>query len=409
MKILFALSLIAISPLISTGLSAPSSTNSGFTELTLERAMELALQSHPDLRESEALLDASKARASIAGTMPNPEAVVRVESAPLQGKTGRDAEYVAGISQRLPLGGRLAAAREVGRIEAEQFAQELGVKKLELRRKVQGAFATALYAQEYSQLHSNSAELVKSLVRITKLRLEAGDGVPSDLERVEVEALQSQLERQRIASLEERARAALAQAIGISSNQMGMLKDSLSNALAWSEMERLAFDPEPYLQLSDTGVRHEEARLKLATREKIPDLNLELFYRRLAATKQNAFDLGISIPLSVFGTSQGKIREAKADLAASKARQSKTRNEVDYLVGTQKEKLRLAVELATALRDEILPRSERIVAAARNRYQEGDLGLSELIARRKEMADLQKNYLESLRDVVETGRPIFTR
>src|SRR5688572_1448744 len=87
--------------------------------LTLEQAIELAEQNHPDLAEARALSDAAKARRAQAGKLPNPEAVARIESAPFNGRTADSAEYVAGVSQAVPVGGRLSASREVARKELD--------------------------------------------------------------------------------------------------------------------------------------------------------------------------------------------------------------------------------------------------------------------------------------------------
>ena len=66
-------------------------------------------------------------------------------------------------------------------------------------------------------------------------------------------------------------------------------------------------------------IRSRQTRLDLAQAERIPDIKVELLYRRIQAEERDAFDLGISIPLPLFNRNQGRLREASAELAADHA------------------------------------------------------------------------------------------
>jgi outer membrane protein, heavy metal efflux system len=106
------------------------------TNLTLERAIEMAIKNNPRLAEAEAELDAAKAPAQAAGRLPNPEAIARMESAPHSSGTTSQAEYLVGVSQAIPLGGRLSAARKAEPAVAGARAQELNLARFELTRTV---------------------------------------------------------------------------------------------------------------------------------------------------------------------------------------------------------------------------------------------------------------------------------
>ena len=107
--------------------------------LTLERALEIAERLHPDLAQAQARADAAEGRALQAGLLPNPSLLGRIESAPFEGRTTGDAEYLAGASQRVPLGGRLGAAREVERLEAERLRKERDLRLFEIRSRARAA------------------------------------------------------------------------------------------------------------------------------------------------------------------------------------------------------------------------------------------------------------------------------
>src|SRR5688572_23759212 len=92
---------------ISTQAAANSVTNH-FDALTLEQAWDRAESLQPELAEARALIEAAAGRAKQAGVFPNPAAIARMESARFNGQATRQAEYLAGVSQPIPLGNRLS-------------------------------------------------------------------------------------------------------------------------------------------------------------------------------------------------------------------------------------------------------------------------------------------------------------
>src|SRR5262245_41958107 len=113
--------------------------------LTLDGALAMAERLHPDLTEAKAMVEAAEGRTRQAGAFPNPDAIARMEQAPFNGRTLGEAEYLAGVAQPVPLGGRLGKAREAERLERERRVRELEVKRRDLLKRVHNAFATALY------------------------------------------------------------------------------------------------------------------------------------------------------------------------------------------------------------------------------------------------------------------------
>ena len=63
--------------------AAPGDGNQVFEKLTIDEAIKIALTNHPQLAEAVANIEAGKARAEQAGRFPNPEAVARMETAPI--------------------------------------------------------------------------------------------------------------------------------------------------------------------------------------------------------------------------------------------------------------------------------------------------------------------------------------
>jgi cobalt-zinc-cadmium efflux system outer membrane protein len=110
--------------------------------------------------------------------------------------------------------------------------------------------------------------------------------------------------------------------------------------------------------------------------------------------------VGVSIPLPLFDRKEGRIREARAELAAAKARSRSTQNELILRVRESHAQLTTALASSRALKTEILPRAETVLKSAEARYAAGDIGLNEILPVRRDWAAVQLTYLESLRDVM---------
>jgi outer membrane protein, heavy metal efflux system len=372
--------------------------------LTLEQALEMAERRQPQLAEARALVEAAAGRAQQAGAFPNPEAIVGAQQLPFNSDASNQREYVAGIAQPIPLGGRLGKAREAELLDREVRLRGLEVTRRDLRKRVHSAFATALYQERAFQTQSQIAQSVEKITATTKARVDAGDAAPDDLARVEMELARAKVELQRSAAMREQSRIALAGAMGDVSLSVNSLAGDLDTAFEIPTLESLAanLSEQPDIQLADAGVRVSQARVDLAKAERIPDVKVEALYHRLEATEENTFDIGLSIPVPLFNRNQGRLREMRAEASAAEARARATQNELHVQLHVSHAQLISALAIRRALRSEILPRAEIVLKAAEARYDAGDISLSEVLPLRRDWAMVHLTYLESLRDVMQT-------
>ncbi len=379
-----------------------AATNS-VENLSLEQALEWAERRQPELAEARALIEAAAGRAEQAGKFPNPDGMARIEQAPFSGRTAGEAQYLAGIAQPVPLGRRLSKARETETLERERRTSQLEVRRRELHRRVHSAFATALYQEQAFQSQSKIAGSTEKAVSMARVRADAGDALPEDVARAEMELARTKVELRRTASLREQAMFSLAAAIGDPSLSVRSLAGELDATFEIPALESLAADlsSNPTAVAADAAVRVESARVDLARAQRIPDVKVEVLYRRLQAEKENTFDVGLSIPLPLFDRNQGRLREARAELQAAEARSRMTRNELSLRLREAHSQLTSALAASRALQTEILPRADTVLRAAEARYAAGDASLNDLLPVRRDWAAMRLTYLESLRDAMQ--------
>lgn len=381
---------------------ASASPGQHLERLTFEQALALAERIHPELAVSHAQIERAEGRALQAGLFPNPELVARIESAPLTRHLTAQADYVVGVSQAVPLGQRLATARQVEMLERDRLIHEGAGKRLDIRLRVQRAFAAAVYWQRVIQARDEDVQSAEKSVALAQARLAAGDITAVEVDQAEVEFHRTQFERDKARSGFAQALKTLGAAIGDATIEVKSLEGTLDGALdvpaLASLMARLAQGP--LMAAAEADIAVKRAQIALADAQRTPDVNLDLFYRRLGET-ENALDVGVRLPLRLFDRGQGRSRETRADLAAAEARTRVLRNELSFGLQTSHNKLVRAIAAAKLLREEILPRAARVLQSAEARYTTGDINLAELLPVRRDWTRVRLDYLEALHEVMQ--------
>jgi outer membrane protein, heavy metal efflux system len=371
--------------------------------ITLVRALAIAERSHPDLLMSAARVEASEGRITQAGAFPNPALVARMESAPFRGATTGDAEYLAGISQRLPVGGRLGAAGEAERLESERLRHEHALRVNEVQTRVRSSFATALFSTEVARLQARLLEHARRAVTVARARREAGDATADEVARAEMEEARARLEEDKAHGLQDLALVALATSLGDPAMRITSVEGTLESSLEIPALEAVlaSLDGGPHAALARADIEAAKARIDQAKAERIPDITLDLIYRRLEVSKTNAFDVGVVVPLPILDRNGGRIRAAEAERREAEARARSTRGDAVRRVREAHVKLSEAVHHTTLAKEEILPKAETVLKVAEARYAAGDLSLADVLQVRRDFAAARLAYLDGLREVME--------
>lgn len=399
----FVAMLDPVSASVVTAAPRRAGTQESIKDLTLEQALALADEAHPEVAAARARVAAAEGRVLQAGRYPNPELVARMEVAPIRGRTAGEAEYVTGLGQRLPVGGRLSVASRVEELERERLLKDLEARRLEVRARVHAAFGAALYMEEAVKLYTDAVRTAGRGLEIVRARAGAGDALPEDVARSEVEGVKARLERDRAASVQEEALLALSAALGTPGLRVESVVGSLEAVLEVPALESLlaVLTTSPFVESGEAAVAVERAREELARAQAIPDINVELLYRRQEASRTDAFDAGLSVAIPFFDRNQGRIHEARADVATAEARARLTRNEIEHRARAAHIRLTRGMAQTRLLRDEVLPRSGIVLRGAEVRYGGGDMSLADLLPILRDLTLARLSYLEALREVFE--------
>jgi cobalt-zinc-cadmium efflux system outer membrane protein len=397
-KRLFAVGL----SLLMVGAVTQAQTAPSVDALTLEQALALAEQNHPGLVEAGALVRAAEGRVQQAGVRPNPEAIARMENAPFRGNTTGNADYLAGVGLTIPLGNRREQATRVEDLNRQRLGFEAGGQRLELHRLVQSEFAIALYQEQARHLRGELVTAAEQGVQVTRARLDAGDAIPTDLARVEVELATAQAEWKRSDLLRRQALVSLASTIGLPADDVRGVQGSLGTTLEIPALEELTVElaTHPAMAAAGAALSAREAGVSLSRVQRIPDLKAELLYHRIESSQRDAFDVGLSLPLPLFDRGRGRVREAEAQRDAAEARMRSTQRELRIQLREAHGLLTAALSDARTLETQVLPKMKTVREGTEARYAAGDLSLGEALSVRREEAGVRLRYLEALRDTM---------
>lgn len=349
--------------------------------LDLARALELAAASRIELATARAERDAAAARAEGAGLFPDPRLIARAEAAPLEGRALADADLLAGVSQPLPLSDRRAAERDLAAAAIARADADVAQTERAIGTEVRRAFATALFTQYAAQVRTALAEQAEALRAPVEARAAAGDATASDRAQAAIVARESAVAARAANRVANLARGDLAAAIGMPAAPLDAVSGDLDEVLALPELALLVarLADHPALRAAQADAATAAAALELAREERIPDLELDLLYRRIGVDDVHAFDVGLSIPLRSSRRADAAIAAAQSDERAARSRTQANAREFAAALRNSHARLASALDARATLQREIVPLHDERVRIETARLAAGDARPEELL------------------------------
>ncbi len=372
----------------------PSLAQPAGPPLTLAQAVSRALASHPELRAAEHEIDAADAARDQAGVLlPNPTLGIELEDARRETRT-----TTLLLSQPIELGGKRAA-----RIEAAERAREVAraqraQREVELRAAVTSAYFAALLAQEQVTLAEALLRLARSGSEAAGKRVAAGKVSPVEETKARVAAAGVAIELAQARSERAASLQALRAAMGAPDAELprldGSAQDLPAAASAADVAERLA--AAPALRVAALEVDRQGALAAIERSKRIPDITLTLGAKRAAEVGRDQAVVGLSVPLPIFDSNRGNLREALS-------RQEKARDEADALaMRLRTEALAARQRLDTArleaetLAREVLPGAQSAFEAATRGFELGKFSFLEALDAQRTLFQARAQHLKAL-------------
>ena len=368
--------------------------------LSVEDALAHARENSPALRAAAFRLYAQQELLQVAGNLPDPEFSARVEAVPLSSpRSGK--ETLIGFSQPIPLAGQLNKNEDLeqARLESLRVVRDRIGRELEAR--LRGAFATALSLQNALELHASRVLIAEFSEDLQHRRVVAGDAIPSILAQTRAHRVSLEAELQAVARQHQLARSELFAVMGIAENQDSTaqpitLEATLGSALELPNLQFLADQIEniPAVAAALSTAKVAKLKARLAAANKIPMINLELFYRGRDGG-QDGFDAGLMFALPLSGRSAATSRASQAESAA--AMQMSAISERDALIELKRlhASLALAMNKVQRYQTELIPAANEQLAIGEARFIAGDMSLAEVLPLRNQTIKIQLEQVQA--------------
>jgi TolC family type I secretion outer membrane protein len=345
---LLILSLSDVSPGWAQG---KGSTAGKATEiLTLDQAINLALEQSPDMEATRRRLEAANALVTQAeaGFYPkinfgeqytdtnNPVGAFMSVLNQRRFDFGLDFNnpdptdnFNTKLSLTQPLfnGGRTVIGRRIAQTNVARMSEELRRVHNDLRFEVTQAYFVILQAQELVKVQRESVTQVEAQLKIAQARFQAGTAVLSDVLNVEVRLAEVQEELIKAENRFALAQAAFNTVLGVEierefllspESQLPPLEKTLEEVLTTSLERR------PEVASIQRGVKINEEQVKLAQAGFLPTLNLVVSYdldTEDFSAVEESWQVGVVFQINLFDgfATTAKVRESRQNLEESKA------------------------------------------------------------------------------------------
>lgn len=322
-------------------------------------------------------------------------------------------QYSLGLSDQAAindlLSGKRGLRKNIGQkaVRLASLQRDDAIRVVTLAAKQQ--FGSLVFSQARLRLAERVLASAQESEHLVRARYNSGAPLP-DLLRAEAVTLDAQ-QRLRAARIQLTAdRAQLALLMGRTSLDDVDFDESLlvvappgidasQQAPRWIERARTQ---RPDRIAAEVAVEQSEASLKLARRNRWPDVELQLGYTQqgigTSAIQPPTLSVSLAAPIPLFYQNQGQIDRALADASARSVERQRLDMQIASAVKTSLAQVASAWGQAQNA-EERLARARRALEMVRLQYQEGSTSLVDLLEATRSATDAEDNFLEARESV----------
>ncbi|VAW50844.1 Heavy metal RND efflux outer membrane protein, CzcC family [hydrothermal vent metagenome] len=385
--------------LICIAVAMPINAASEKQILTLQAAVEKTLRQNPQLHQFAFTQQRLMAMRETSALKPGYSLDVRLEDFAGSGETkGIDsAELTVALSSVIELGDKPQSRISVIDASLDKFELEKQAQTLDVLGSVTSAFVLLLTTQEEIKLSAEAVTLSEALYKTVKERTKRG--AASDAEAMRAKALltQSRIQQDNFQMKLERQKVSLAKYWSETTVEFSELSGDL---FSFGQSQRFTelyekVKQSPAMMVFASEMRLKEASVRLAETQNRADLGWQFGVRHIEASGDNAFTVGLSIPLFNESRNRGSVNAARAEQSAV-AYQSTNRMLMlhDQLFSAYSQRQQF-IKAHQQLRSQVIPNLEEALDITRDAYNRGRLKYQDWIAAQQELLNAKQQMIKT--------------
>ncbi|TVT58177.1 MAG: TolC family protein [Azoarcus sp. PHD] len=365
----------------------PSAVRNGLqseaaTILTLQKAIDLALDSNLDLAVARREIEATQGQVIQGQARPNPELAYSLEDQ-------RAATRTQSVQINLPveMGGKRAARITTAERGRDIAVEELNLRRVEIRAAVVAAFFETLAEQERAALAGASVDLAKRATDAVAKRVAAGKVSPVEETKARVAEAGVRVELAQAQSEQRSARARLSSLLGANPPRFTLVAGSVDELPTVPSFDYVQqrLSASPTLRRAQLEVERRRSLVDVERSKRIPDVTFSLGVKRPNELQRDQLLFGVSVPLPLFDRNQGNLLEALK-------REDKARDELQALNVRVSTDVLQARERLESIRGEVDVLQRDVLPGAKSAYDAATVGFENGKFNFLEVLDAQRTY-----------------
>jgi cobalt-zinc-cadmium efflux system outer membrane protein len=378
---------------------------SGPVRITLDEAIQMALQHNHNMIAARTAIDQSLAMEVTANLRPNPNLIGDWEYLPFFSPSALNTPYLStsteidgGISYLIERGHKRQARYQAAKDVTAQTRSLVADSERGLTYQVSTLFINVQLAESTIDLAQQDLKSFQQTVDISEYQFKAGGISENDYLMIEVQLLQFEMDL-------ESAQLARAQGLSDLRQLLGYESVSADYDVAESfeylpvkgnveDFQMQALQKRPDLRAAVQGVTAAKSGYLLAKADGVPDLTVQGNYTRNGGLNDASFFA--SIPLTIFNRNQGEIARTNSVITQMQEQQSFTNGQVLTDVKDAYEGLKSNNKMVLLYRDKYRDIARRSRDIADYAYHRGGIALLDFLDAERSYRAAELGYRQTL-------------
>ena len=379
----------------------------GPVRITLDQAVQMALQHNHTLLAARTLIQQSESEEITANLRPNPTFGADYQFLPVfnpplfnvpSSQLPLPQEFDANISYTLELGGKRRARLLAARDQTAVTRSAVADNERMLTFNVAQQFIGVQLAESTLDLAQDDLKSFRDTVDISELRYRAGDISEDDYLKIKLQLLQFQTDVSQAQLARVQGLSDLRQMLGYESvaADYDVSRDFDYQPLkaGLDDLQAKALQNRPDLRAARQSITAAQSLLRLQKANGKPDLTPLLGYSQ--AGGEHTLDVGASIPLPIFDRNQGEVARARYVVTQAQEQQISTNGQVLTDVRDAYEGLRSNDEIVAIFRSGYLDEAKLDLDISEYAYKRGAASLLDFLDAERSYRGIQRAYRQAL-------------
>ena len=368
--------------------------------LKIEDAIAKAFVSSPQINILKAELDNFEGKRKQAGLWQNPEFAFEAENfggaGELSGNNG--AEYTYTLSQTIEIGGKLSSRAKAVDSLKNAAIHNFEASQASLISDVIKRYVAVETANKKLSLSQDKKSLAEKVYKTVKKRVDAAKEPELQLSKAAVEKSTAQISYQNASREVGISKSKLASFWG-ESDLSYIVTDSYLDEVEMPkdlEVYKAKLSDSPYIKQYDYIEDEKKSLLDLERAMAIPDPTISAGVRDFDRTGDQAFLVGVSLPIPVWNRNQGNIISANSEVSKAKNQKIKTSLDLNRELVSEYQSWSLAYQEINSLKGSIIPSAERAFKDARKAYESGRFPYIEVLDAQRTLFEAKEKLIEAV-------------